>query len=89
MTGVASTRSDWKLGLSGMGGVRFLMPKSWVEWMGAWDGFNLGLFVEAGYVYHQQFSVGVLGESNVDIENGRASGQPLGRPPIIMGLIKP
>lgn len=68
----------WKLGIGAMGGFRFMLAKSWVEKMGGWDGFNLGIFGEAGYIYHQPIAVGINSKTLVDSDSARSSGHELG-----------
>ncbi len=46
-----------KLGIGGLVGMRFQLAESWMKSWKPWDGFNLGFYLESGYIYRAPLAV--------------------------------
>ena len=51
------------LGAGGVLGMRFQLPDSWRKSWKTWDAFNLGIFIESGYIYRMPLEISYAPEN--------------------------
>jgi|GEM_PF-5113621 len=67
------------LGAGGLAGMRFQLPDSWRKSWKTWDAFNLGLFIESGYIYRMPLEISYAPENTTGAPQSYSKGVKPGK----------